>query len=333
MIRVRTPSRLHFGLFALPTGDAPGEWPDRDGRPALPARTYGGVGLMIEQPGLTVAVEPATTWSSDGALAERALAFAHMASAALDSDDPLHIRVASTVRAHVGLGSGTQLALAVAQAVALAADRDELSAVELARLVGRGQRSALGIHGFAQGGFLVEGGKRGADDIAPIVARVTFPTAWRIVLIIPHALQGDHGPRERAAFRALGQAGADLGRTDALCRLALLGMLPALAEADLDAFGEAVYDFNRRVGEMFRPWQGDLYAHPRIAALVAALRTHERVRGVGQSSWGPTVFAVVRAEETGGLCARLVSRHGCAPDELLVTAASDGGAVADEPPR
>ena len=331
MIRVSTPSRLHFGLFALPTGDAPGAWPDRDGRPVLPARSYGGVGLMIEQPDLTVMVEPATIWHSDGALADRALTFARTASAALASDHPLHIRVATTVRAHVGLGSGTQLALAVARAVALTAGRDELSAVELARLVGRGQRSALGIHGFAQGGFLVEGGKRAADDIAPLVARAAFPTAWRIVLIIPHALEGDHGPRERAAFRALGQAGADLGRTDALCRLALLGMLPALAEADFDAFGEAVYDFNRRVGEMFRPWQGDLYAHPRIAALVTALRTHEGVRGVGQSSWGPTVFAVVRAEEAHGLCARLVSKHECAPEELLVTAAANRGAITDEP--
>lgn len=323
MIRVSTPSRLHFGLFALP-GAATMAWPDRDGSLTLPARSYGGAGLMIEHPGLTVSVEAAAFWSSDGVLADRALAYARTVSAALQLDRPLRVRVTTAVREHLGLGTGTQLGLAVARAVALAAGRRELSAVQLAQLVGRGKRSALGIHGFAQGGFLVEGGKRAGDSIAPLVARLAFPDAWRIVLVIASDVLGDHGAREGAAFRALGAGGAELDRTDALCRLVLLGMLPAIVEADLEAFGEALYDFNRRVGEMFRPWQGDLYAHPRIGALVAALRA-QRVRGVGQSSWGPTVFAVVRAEETEGLCRWLAQRHGCQPNELQVTQARNTG--------
>lgn len=329
-IRVTTPSRLHFGLFALPSGAAASAWPDRDGRLTLPGRDYGGVGLMIERPGLAVTAEPAPGWSSDGTLAERAMAFARLASAAIPLDRPLHIHVADGVREHVGLGTGTQLGLAVARAVALAAGRDGLSAAQLGRLVGRGQRSALGIHGFAQGGFLVEGGKRAADAISPLVARCSFPEAWRIVLVIPRELHGDHGVRERAAFRALGDIAPDLGRTDALCRLVLLGMLPAIAEEDLDAFGEALYDFNRRVGEMFQPWQGGLYAHPRTGALIAALRT-QGVRGVGQSSWGPTVFAVAPAAEADMLCAWLARTHGCRPDELIVTRASNTGAAVSGP--
>ncbi len=325
MIRITTPSRLHFGLFALP-GEASVSWPARDGDATLPARAYGGAGLMLERPGLSVTVEPAATWTSDGPLADRALAYARSASAALHVDQPLHIGVAPGLREHVGLGTGTQLGLAIARAVALAAGRGDLSAVALARLVGRGQRSALGIHGFAQGGFLVEGGKRTADAISPLVARCAFPEAWRIVLVVPRKMHGDHGPREMAAFRALGQAVPDLRRTDALCRLVLLGMLPALAEEDLTAFGEALYDFNRRVGEMFQPWQGDLYAHPRIGALVTALRS-QGVRGVGQSSWGPTVFAVVPAAEADGLCEWLSRRHGCGPDELIATRAANAGAL------
>jgi beta-RFAP synthase len=306
MTRVRTPSRLHFGLFALPADAA---------APAWPTRAFGGVGLMIEQPGLTVTAEPATSWSSEGPLAERGVAFARMASAT-----PMHISVATTVREHVGLGTGTQLGLAVARAI-----RGDLSAVELARSVGRGQRSALGIHGFAQGGFLVEGGKRGPGAISPLVARAAFPNAWRVVLIIPRDLRGVDGPREQDAFRALGQGAPDLARTDALCRLVLLGMLPALAELDLDAFGESLYEFNRRVGEMFRPWQGGLYAHPHIGALVAALRA-EGVRGVGQSSWGPTVFAVVAGDDAERVRAALMGKHGCRADEVLVTVASNRGA-------
>jgi beta-RFAP synthase len=307
MIRVRTPSRLHFGLFALPADMV---------APAWPTRAFGGVGLMIEQPGLTVTAEPAASWRGEGPLAERGLAFARMVSAT-----PMHIAVATTVREHVGLGTGTQLGLAVARAI-----RGDRSAVELARCVGRGQRSALGIHGFAQGGFLVEGGKRAPGAIAPLVSRAAFPEAWRVVLIIPRDLRGDHGPREQDAFRALGQGVPDPARTDALCGLVLLGMLPALAEVDLDAFGEALYDFNRRVGEMFRPWQGGLYAHPRIGALVAAVRA-EGVRGVGQSSWGPTVFAIVAAHDAQRVCAALLGKYGCRSDEVLVTEGSNRGAV------
>ncbi len=119
---------------------------------------------------------------------------------------------------------------------------------------------------------------------------------------------------------------ADLCRTEALCRLVLLGMLPALAEHDLAAFGEALYDFNRRVGEMFAPWQGGLYAHPRSAELVKALRS-AGVHGVGQSSWGPTVYAVVPVDQALELCAWLTSRHGCGTDEVMVTVAANRGAV------
>src|SRR5207245_602465 len=92
-------------------------------------------------------------------------------------------------------------------------------------------------------------------------------------------------------------------------------------------FGEALYDFNRRVGEMFRPWQGDLYAHPRVGELVAAIRGTALARGVGQSSWGPTVFAVAAPGAAAELCAWLAREQGCRPDELVVTAAANQGAV------
>src|SRR5208282_5500231 len=82
----------------------------------------------------------------------------------------------------------------------------------------------------------------------------------------------------------------------ALCRLVVLGMLPALVEADLEAFGEAVHDFNARAGETFAAVQGGIYASPRGAEIVAFLR-RSGIRGVGQSSWGPALFAVVEDDD------------------------------------
>jgi beta-ribofuranosylaminobenzene 5'-phosphate synthase len=331
MIRVRAPSRLHFGLLALPSADdAPAAWEDRDGKLSLPARRFGGAGLMVERPGLAVTVEPAERWSADGPLAARALDYAKAVSARLQSTQPLRVVVEAAPPEHVGLGTGTQLGLALARAVAATAGRRPPDAIELAQLAGRGQRSALGTHGFVHGGFLVDGGKRSADGIAPLVAHVSFPDAWSILLIIPRDLCGDHGSRERTAFRTLAERPAELARTEALCRLVLLGMLPALVECDFDGFGEALYDFNRRVGQMFQPWQGGLYAHARIQHLVDVLRSSGQARGVGQSSWGPTVFAVMHREQANELGEWLVRRHEAAPDELVITAVSNRGALVEQ---
>jgi beta-RFAP synthase len=326
MIRVRAGARLHFGLLSLP---AEGEvhWPDRHGVAALPARRFGGVGLMVEAPGVELTAAPATAWSAEGPLAERALAFARRFNEGLPAAlPPRRLIVASAPVEHSGLGTGTQLGLAVARALAVAAGRDDLDAVALARRVGRGRRSALGVHGFAHGGFLVEAGKREPEDIAPLVARLPFPDSWRVVLAVLPAPEGVHGEREQQAFVRLRTRPAGFAAADSLCRLVLLGMLPALAEQDLEAFGEALYDFNARVGEMFAAAQGGTYASPAVAEVVAFLR-REGVRAVGQSSWGPAVFAIVADQDwADDLAARLRRQFGLNAAEALVTRGWNHGA-------
>src|SRR5262245_19094518 len=70
MIRVVTPSRLHFGLLSLAAEGA--AWPDRAGRAVLPARRFGGAGLMVQRPGVALRVEDAADWAAEGPLAGRA---------------------------------------------------------------------------------------------------------------------------------------------------------------------------------------------------------------------------------------------------------------------
>ncbi len=329
MRTIWTPSRLHFGLLSL-AGD--GElWPDRRGERVLPARRFGGVGLMVERPGVRVAAAPAAAWSADGPLADRALAFALRFAESVRRDRPgadaapQQLIVLEAPPEHVGLGVGTQLGMAVARALAEAWGL-VLDAPDLARRVGRGRRSALGVHGFAHGGFLVEAGKRRGDEgLAPLAARAPFPPQWRLVLATPSAGRGLHGREERQAFTRL--ASGSLRHTEALCRLVLLGMLPALAEADLEAFGESLHDFNARVGEAFAEVQGGVYADPRTAECVEHLRG-EGVRGVGQSSWGPTLFAVVGDEDRAAdLRRRLAERFGLGPAEVWTTAGCNRGSV------
>jgi beta-RFAP synthase len=283
--------------------------------------------MMIQEPGVQVRVELATAWKAAGPRADRALAFAQRFLATIPQPpfSDLAVHVEQCAPEHAGLGTGTQLALAVARAVVEALHLPPMSSVELAERLGRGVRSGIGVHGFQHGGFLIEGGKGERDDIAPLLARHDVPAEWQVLLIVPRHLQGLHGERELAAFAELSRAPGQQATTDALCRLVLLGMLPALVERDLSAFGESLYEFNRRVGERFAPVQGGIYAHPWVESMVHELR-QEGVKGVGQSSWGPAVFAVDEGERLGPLRNQLLERHGLGKGECLIARAANRGA-------
>jgi len=292
MTRVTAPSRLHFGLFHVPAAADP-----------APGRAFGGVGLLIDQPGVVVSARPADAWQFEGPLASRAQVFAHRFLAGRPDARPLQVLVERAPPEHVGLGVGTQLGLAVAKVLAVEAGEPDLTAPELAVRVGRGERSAIGVHGFDRGGLIVEPGKAPGEAVSPLLTRVLLPDAWRIAVLRPTVGAAWHGGREREAFAAA--APRPDGLTDALCRIALLGMLPAAVGGDLIGFGDAVYEFNRRAGEPFAAAQGGAYADPAVAALVDAVRGRG-VRGVGQSSWGPSVFAVVgSADEAAQLVTAL----------------------------
>jgi beta-ribofuranosylaminobenzene 5'-phosphate synthase len=320
MIRIRTACRLHFGLLSLA-----GEgvlWSPRTGEPGettLPARRFGGAGLMVElgsHPGLELLATPASTWSADGSLADRALLFARQVVERLRAEipdnvvPPQHLHLTHAPPQHAGLGTGTQLGLAVAQALTTAAGLTA-DLVTLARWSGRGLRSALGAYGFQYGGFLVEAGQRASSAegvLSPLLARVLFPPDWRVLLVLPDHPPGLHGLHEQEAFAHLAARETLLAQTDRLCRLVLLGLLPALHEADLAAFSAALYEFNYRAGELFAPVQSGPYASALVAELVAFVR-RRGVVGVGQSSWGPTVFAVVADQQQGEDLADRLRRH------------------------
>ena len=328
MIRVTAPSRLHFGSFSLPNaGQGRTWWADLEGRPKLPARHFGGVGLMIDRPGFVMSVRASDALKVVGPLAERGYQIVKEVVRNYALSDLIDVNIERCPPAHVGLGAGTQFALSLAYAVRAAYRWRTLgppfTLESVAATLGRGRRSALGIHGFEKGGFLVEGGKDASTRIAPLVCHHVFPPEWLALLVIPRGLQGTHGATESEAFARLTGSTPDLRRIEVLTRLVLLGMLPCLVTRDLDGFGEAVYDFNRRVGEMFAPWQGGIYSHPRVAEIVGILR-NAGVRGVGQSSWGPTVFAIVTAEQAHELVERLPRENHVAAEELTLAEASRG---------
>src|SRR5262245_9664000 len=83
----------------------------------------------------------------------------------------------------------------------------------------------------ALGGLLVDAGKRSPEELAPLAARAEFPAEWRVVLLTT----SDTGTRWHGHGEEEALAAAGATDHDSLRRLALSGLLPALAEADLAA--------------------------------------------------------------------------------------------------
>lgn len=238
-----------------------------------------------------------------------------------------HLTVERAIPEHAGLGSGTQLGLAIGFAIATLY-RLDLSVREVATVVERGQRSGIGVGAFESGGFLVDGGRGEREELPPIVSRVEFPGDWRIVLVFDCVARGLHGEAENAAFKSL----PAFGETDAdrLCRLVLMQALPALMEQDLNTFRNAIGELQRVTGDYFAPAQGGRYSSPRVGRMLAWMED-QGIGGVGQSSWGPTGFAVVgSAAEAATLVRAAMNDSGLAGDlELMICAGRNRGGLVE----
>jgi beta-RFAP synthase len=259
------------------------------------ARRFGGLGVGVCRPAVVLTAQAAGELTAAGPDADRALAVAERCRAALGPRAPAaRLEVVEAIPPHVGLGSGTKLALAVAAALARLAGQTPDPAA-MARMAGRGARSAVGLWTFAGGGFVVEGGRRrGSDDPAPLLARHPMPAEWRCVLAIPAAEPGLSGGAEEEAFADLRP---DPQRSALIAQIVLTALLPALVERDLAEFGAALTRLQRLVGDAFASAQGGTF-HPRAAPLVDALLRHGAA-GAGQTSWGPAVYGIVGSEAAG----------------------------------
>jgi beta-RFAP synthase len=256
-------------------------------------RRYGGLGLSISGPRTRLTLKRGGEILVEGAEAERARRLLQKARAALTPLSAHHLAIHEAIPAHAGLGSGTQLALAIAAALRRLENLPLDSAADSA-LLERGARSGLGAGLFQSGGFVVDGGRGASGLTPPVIARLPFPRDWRILLVTDRNAVGLHGEREREAFAALPpfpetQAGE-------LCRRVLMQALPALAECDIAAFGEAITQIQIIVGDYFAPAQnGRRFTSSGVETIIARL-LREGATGGGQTSWGPTGFAFVASE-------------------------------------
>jgi len=314
-VAVFAPARLHFGFLDLQGGLG---------------RRFGSLGLVIDGFGTRLRIARADAPAATGPQAERALQCLERAAFAFGLPANARIEIEQVIPDHVGLGSGTQLGLAVGAALTRLHGR-QTATRDIAGAVGRGARSGIGIGAFDLGGFLVDGGLGPATEVAPIVSRLDFPPEWRMLLILDPKRQGLSGAIEKAAFSALPAFPESLsGR---LCRILMMQLLPGIAERQFKAVADALGEIQDRTGDYFSPLQNGRYTSPAVSEVLGWL--HESgITGIGQSSWGPTGFALFEsADQAASVSAVLADRFGARHElEFLVVAGRNSGAEIAEKP-
>ena len=290
-VTVTVPARLHLGFLDLNGGLG---------------RRFGGIGLAIGGLGTSMTIGAATQMRVTGPERERVRGHIATMQRVLDIDDSYAVTIHEAVPAHAGLGSGTQLALAVAAAVRRFHGLPLDMRGDAIRL-GRGARSGVGIGLFDHGGLVVDGGRGSETAAAPIVSQIPFPEHWRVLVVLDPHRQGVHGPDERDVFANLAPfSDADSAH---LCRLVLMKALPALAECDIAAFGSAIKEMQARLGDYFAPVQGgSRFSSPDVGAALGLLENAGGF-GIGQSSWGPTGFAFAPSSDEAERMLESTRRH------------------------
>ena len=280
-VKITTPSRLHFSLLDL--------------NGAL-GRIDGGFGLAIADPNFQIIAERSTGIDVAASMyRERAITVLQR----LQQTHPfpgIKLRFESEIPMHSGFGSGTQLALGIAQAVNVLYQFG-LDVQQLAQAVGRGGTSGIGVAAFDTGGFIVDGGHRFPEQKAsflpssavgdilppPILFRYPFPEL-PLLIVMPNCSR-IYGDKEIELFRTLCPQPEWIAQK--LSHILLLQILPALIEGDMYNFGKALNPI-----QTFGWKKVEIDAQGSELQLTLDYLRDSSAFGAGVSSWGPAICVI-----------------------------------------
>ena len=310
-VSVTTGARLHLGFTNL--GDDSG-------------RSCGSLGVALDRPTTSVVVQDAAD-GAGGDLSEHVRACVLRFCAHYRVDPAVAVTIRESIPAHVGLGSGTQLALAIGLGLSRLYEL-EAGPADIAPVMGRCRRSGIGAEAFRAGGFIIDAGHRAgahcADARPAIVWRREFPADWRFVIAVPDATHGLSGGCEEQVFERLAPAKRI---SEEVCRLTQLSVMPALVEHDIEELGRALTAVDRKTGEYFSHLQGGVYGNGGTSRAIDAM-LGAGAHGAGQSSWGPAVYGLVHERAAEDVAAEVRRRLGDeAAAEVFVCKARNTGAL------
>jgi len=288
-VTVRAGMRLHLGFYRF--SDPPFE--------------YGALGLAIEEPSLSVTLSEGASTSVEGWVAS-------LVSRVLNEigmPDDVGVGVEGFVIRHVGLGTTTRLVLSLIKAAYLMRG-EVVDLPTMAWRLGRGRVSGVGVWSFLYGGMIVDSGKvPGMKAVPPPIMQAYLPTEWRAVVALP--LVSGYSVTEEGEEPIMREP---LGHPKQDVLYSALGRLASAARLGVfNEFVSAVEKIQELTGEYFSRWQGGIYCCEQSESLAKKMIT-EGLRGVGQSSWGPTVYGFAdsaeRAERAGEALATYMNEAG-----------------------
>ncbi len=271
-LNIRAPARLHLG-FIQGSDTA--------------ART-GSAAVAISEPELRLRMRKSDEVRVTGAYSDEFFSLAVEFLEEFVPDRGVEILVESSIKRHIGLGSGTRMALSVGMGISRLYDLS-LNPYHIAEFFGRGRNSKAGLETLLEGGFAVSAD---GDSVS-----LTPPENWVFVVAIPDVKHDFFGEREIRAMEGLDHR-ADTKKD-------ITGSLVnAIKDGDISAVGEALNMLDDVTGERFREVQNGKYTK----SLMEKVLSHGKDMGAyggGQSSWGPAVYFLTLSEKAEELKRRM----------------------------
>ncbi|WNY25711.1 beta-ribofuranosylaminobenzene 5'-phosphate synthase [Methanolapillus millepedarum] len=320
MFEITTPSRVHMTLI-----DMNGGFGRQDGSAGL-TLLEGGIRLRAKKSDvISIAGFDKTCFGPGTELFDY---IQKSISPLLKEGDGIEIHLLSDVKQHIGLGSGTQLALSAAMALNELYDLKK-SVRELAALTKRGGTSGIGVHAFEKGGFIVDAGHKTKDkngfvpssrSTAPpadLILRTEFPD-WDVIVAIPPDT-GISGDTEKHFFQSV----CPIPKVEAfeVSHVILMQMVPAIIEKDIASLGDAV-DRLQKVG--FKKHEVEIQP-PEVKSLMEDFKKCG-VYGAGVSSFGPAVYGFSEnRKDSENIKSALLEKMPPGSD-VMITKANNSGA-------
>jgi beta-RFAP synthase len=318
-VKVTTSARLHLGFMDL-NGDL--------------GRLYGSIGVSVKAPQTQLTIEDheeLVIGEMDDQIKKRISSFLKAFSTHFKTVPRGIINLERHIPEHKGLGSGSQLGLALMTALTKVCNISVKNHA-LARIAGRGLRSGIVITAFEKGGFIIDGGKRvikgkkQCNEPPSAILRYNFPASWHFVLVIPEKKVGLSGEQEK---EAMGYVSPSRRISEEICRLTMMQLLPALVDEDLEKFGDAVSEIDIRTGAFFKPVQGGIYSEKSSYSIIRHM-IDSGAAGAGQSSWGPAVYGLTHENEVYKLADKMndfLERKNITADVIITQARNRGARI------
>ena len=277
-IQIIAPARLHFGFLELNNNNG----------------AFGGIGLSIDKFNTKITVKKNIGAKFEGKALDKASFFLKKFCKKNKIKPNFFLNIEKATPPHIGLGSGTQLALSIGSAISQL-NNINLDLEKIAKILNRSLRSNIGLINFKHGGFLID--LKIKNKFFSNINKVFFPEDWKIILI-KDTKQGLHGKNEMDAFKKI-RSFPKINHIK-LTDLVLFQIYPSLIENNFDEFSKAISKLQNIMGKYFNIFQNGMFSSSEVSNVLNFLRK-ENISGYGQTSWGPTGFAlfpnIKKAEE------------------------------------